>query len=180
MQIETTFLPEIYSVEDIEEEFFKHIWIDIPTPFKKGDIVVSSDYNWGGTNEPFVLLEIEPWRVREETKKRGYYREPTDSSDMVALGWSTGFYLQDDCINDDVMACYLDLEYYRGSYRGGERLLPLMAKSLIGEIDYWETIHLYRLITSENEAERMKKVLDHLNKQGTLSSILDGDCTVSE
>lgn len=137
---------------------FDGMWFDFPIPFKKGDIVKSASHNWGRNFEPFVLLNTNPWMKKERALKTGRYTEGCDSSDMNASGYSTGFYLDDPLfINDDVMCDYLDLEYYRGDYIGPQRLLPLLAKQITGEIDVWEYTYGYRQIVSEYENEKAKK-----------------------
>ena len=96
---------------------------------------------------------------------------------MIAYGVSTGFYLRDDCINADITVPYLNLEYYRGTYSGEERLLPLAAKAITCEIDYWESIHSYRLIVSEKELAELSDILSYSRTQDIIANIIDGKCT---
>lgn len=96
--------------------------------------------------EPFVLKNTGPWRRRGR-------RPGSDDSDMNAAGWSTGFYGRSTEINDDVMAQYLDLEYYRGGFDDLKRLLPLLAFRDLDKIDTWEYNYNRKRIIAEYEAE---------------------------
>lgn len=161
---------------DYIEEFFDKLWFDIPIPFKEGDIVKSCFCNWGGTNEPFILMDTNPWMRKENSIKTGKTCEGCDSSDMNASGWSTGFYSDNPAqINDDVMADYMDLEYYRGDYKGSQRLLPLLAKQISGEIDGWTYTYAYRQIVAEYVREKARNDIgDYMLNTEPLKSILDG------
>lgn len=127
---------------DIRYEFFEKMWFDISIPFKRGDIVVGADGNWMSSREPFVLKGTIPWSYKE----RNLHKEGCDSSDMNAFGWSGGFYKDITNLNDDVMADYLDIEYYRGDFKGNKRLLKLMAEAEKGNVDYWDIITWYQRI----------------------------------
>ena len=86
---------------NIDEILFEidGLWVDIPTPFKKGNIVTC--YN----NEPFVL----DWIINQ--KKDKYYhnmKKHGDSSDMIAYG----YFIDDNNIYYECIHNYLDLEYY--------------------------------------------------------------------
>ncbi|WP_028236450.1 hypothetical protein [Pseudobutyrivibrio sp. MD2005] len=143
---------------DIEKDFFEQMWFDIPVPFKRGDIVRGAGGNWGRTTEPFILLTTYPEMKRRAKERTGKSSEGCDASDMNASGWSTGFYENNPLfVSDDVMADYLDLEYYNGEFIGPQRLLLLMAKHISKEIDIWEYTYGYRQIVSEYEHERAKK-----------------------
>lgn len=49
----------------IAREFFDALWIDVPTPFRYGDIVCSESTPFGGSmynkKQPFVLLSLANW-----------------------------------------------------------------------------------------------------------------------
>lgn len=158
---------------DIENEFFERMWFDIPIPFKKGDIVVGSDYNWGGTKEPFVLKGTVPW-IKAEARD-GRSREGCDSSDMNGWGWSGGFYDDIADLNDDVMADYLDLEYYRGDFTGKRRLLKLMAEAEKGNLDYWDIITWYQgIVNGETAADKVSKCYTEEYKKKALTVFSEG------
>lgn len=121
-----------------------------PVPFQKGDIVCASSpaYMAGG---PFVFLRT--WyegRTAEEIRK---YLKSADSSDMTAYG-----YFQDErygrtgriyweCMHD-----YVSLEYYRGSYNGGKRILKAVGNFLKGELDLAHVLNAYHIILNEENA----------------------------
>lgn len=98
------------------------LWIDVPTPFRKGDIVFENREKIGFPREPFVLTELctdketeNEKKIFERVKKQG------DSSDMIAYGY---WFLPDqnklyyECIHN-----YLNLEYYTGELTDGYQVL---------------------------------------------------------
>lgn len=110
---------------------FDNLWLDFPTPFKKGDIVwvPKSDrsINWdcdGG----FVLKRLSTWEPLEFIAKHGDY------TDMNGIGY---FLNPDGTIYQEVMINYMDLEYYDGPYdrHPNERILPALSKYIKGEIE---------------------------------------------
>ncbi len=75
------------------------LWVDISTPFKKGDIVI---YN----NEPFVL----DWIINQKHDKCYYNKKKYgDSTDMIAYGYfiDDNNHIYYECVHN-----YLDLEYF--------------------------------------------------------------------
>lgn len=134
-------------------EFFEGFFIDVPTPFKVGDIVCSKKTPFGyciyNGNQPFVLTHMANWDYKTSIKvgdKRATieqdrllknHKETGDSTDMTAHGYflitdhndryTGGFYRE--CMHD-----YIDLEYYRGKFLGGERVLLPISYFLKGEI----------------------------------------------
>ena len=116
------------------EEVFPSFWLNIPTPFRRGDIVWDPSGQLGfpheGRSVPFVLCECVNWDKKAMLKtaflrrtpsgRRNSYRTTTrgaDTSDMHAWGYSyqleTGVHL-----NYDRYGNYLNLEYYRQPLRG--------------------------------------------------------------
>ena len=160
-----------------ECDFFEAMWFDIPVPFKKGDIVVAKLWNWGRGTEPFVLMSLDPeWRKRKANEGKPY-REGTDSSDMIATGWSIGFGENPTEIFDDEMANYLDIEYYREDFKGIERLLPLLALQVKGDIDLWE----WEIIKNEIIRTSLPNPkLEYMMSFQNVSKILEGSSVYIE
>lgn len=64
------------------------LWIDVPTPFKKGDIVFENREKLGFPSEPFVLTELCTDKETEREKKIfERVKNQGDSSDMIAYGY---------------------------------------------------------------------------------------------
>lgn len=146
-----TFLKTHYLMG--KDEFFEGLFIDVPTPFKVGDIVCSKKTPFGycvyNGDQPFVLTWMANW-TSEMSKERGdknaaewqdrllaSHKETGDSSDMTANGYFLATDYNDrytgefygECMHD-----YTDLEYYRGEYIGGERVLLPISYFIKGEI----------------------------------------------
>lgn len=85
---------------------FYGMFIDIPTPFKSGDIVTSINL-WGARTEPMVVDNLPD-------------RQGEDYIDMCAKLWDLDYYKRLVC-NDD--CCYLSLEYYHGELKKHNRFL---------------------------------------------------------
>lgn len=139
-----------------KDDFFEELWIDIPTPFKVGDIVCSEKTPFGhhvyGNSEPFVLSSLANWNGKtaaergevlsmEEKawrdKRVKNLKESGDVSDMTAAGYFLCSDYTDRFTGEfygEVMHDYADLEYYRGDFVGGERVLLPLSYYLKGEI----------------------------------------------
>ena len=163
---------------DATVDFFENMWFDIPIPFKEGDIVCAKPYGWGMERYPFVLRYTVPWGMKRRVLEGKEYREGSDSSDMNASGWTIGFGDYKDEIYDDVMADYLNLEYYREEYRGKERLLPLLAEMIKGNLDIWEYERIKAEIIRTSGSDYCKKYM--LEKNEIAASIVQGKPTWSE
>lgn len=171
------------SLKD-KEEFFEGLWIDVPTPFKVGDIVCSKKTPFGYSvyngEQPFVLTYIANWS-RKDSLERGdktdrsewqderitRWKESGDSSDMIANGYFlatdyndryTGdFY--DECMHD-----YTDLEYYRGEFVGGERVLLPVSYFVKGEIGEETFIKACEIIKKQEEVKENVRCLGILDE----------------
>ena len=165
-----------------KDEFFEGLWIDVPTPFRKGDIVCSKKtpfgYNIYSDSQPFVLLSLANWSAREaeargeklsgkdkawKDKHLKYLKEHGDITDMTA----SGYFLSSD-YNDrftggfynEVMHDYVDLEYYRGKFNGGERVLLPIKHFLGGDIDEESFAKSCEIIKKQEE---VKEEIRYLN-----------------
>lgn len=144
----------IMSEEDGDLAYlsFNGMWFDIPTPFHVGDVVCDCN-----TGEPFVLLGMNTWSVRNRKNYESYVNGRNgDTSDMFAYGYS----FIDECpgvrgdfLYDDHMINYLNCEYYRKPLVGKERLIGAYALYVKGEIDAWELLRLDRLFKAEDEVK---------------------------
>ena len=165
-----------------KDEFFEGLWIDVPTPFRKGDIVCSRKtpfgYNIYSDSKPFVLLSLANWSAKD-AEERGeklsekdkawkdkhlkYLKESGDITDMTACGYflssdyndrfTGGFY-------NEVMHDYVDLEYYRSDFNGGERVLLPIKHFLGGDIDEETFAKSCEIIKKQEE---VKEEIRYLN-----------------
>lgn len=169
-----------------KDEFFEGLWIDVPTPFRKGDIVCSRKtpfgYNIYSDSKPFVLLSLANWSA-DQAEKRGeklsekdkawkdkhlkYLKEYGDITDMTA----SGYFLSSD-YNDrftggfynEVMHDYVDLEYYRGEFNGGERVLLPIKYFLNGDIDEETLVKACEIIKKQEEVKQETRYLNLLGE----------------
>ena len=122
------------------QESFDGLWFDFPTPFKKGDVVwVPKDARniIRDCEGAFVLSGLVTWNTPEHIRKSG------DITDMNGYGY---FLNNDGTVYHEVMCNYMDLEYYTGSYKLNERILPVLSKFMKGEIEVDLLLSAYRKI----------------------------------
>ena len=169
-----------------KDEFFEGLWIDVPTPFRKGDIVCSRKtpfgYNIYSDSKPFVLLSLANWSA-DQAEKCGeklsekdkawkdkhlkYLKEYGDITDMTA----SGYFLSSD-YNDrftggfynEVMHDYVDLEYYRGEFNGGERVLLPIKYFLNDDIDEETLVKACEIIKKQEEVKQETRYLNLLDE----------------
>ena len=124
------------------------LWLDFPTPFKKGDILCEPDTAEMESNGlcigPFVMLDISSQNSCENTRLYG------DESDMNAWGY---FLNQDGTVYHEVMSNYMDLEYYHGELSGKKRILKALSNHIKGEIDVGLFANAYHKILCEEYAK---------------------------
>lgn len=169
-----------------KDEFFEGLWIDVPTPFKCGDIVCSKKtpfgYNIYSDSQPFVLMSLANWSAKEaeargeklsgkdkawKDKHLKYLKEHGDITDMTA----SGYFLSSD-YNDrftggfynEVMHDYVDLEYYRGDFNGGERVLLPIKYFLNGDIDEETLVKACEIIKKQEEEKQEIRYLNLLDE----------------
>lgn len=140
-------LMNIYEDEDSYLDI-NNIFVYMPTPFKKGDILISANpsrCNYGDNGDIFVLDYLSTWRenIKEYLKKGN-----SDSSDMVGYG----YYLYDDKakFTYDNKWDYDSFEYYEGKIEGNNRILKAISSYLKGEIDFELLIHAYDVFKVES------------------------------
>ncbi len=124
------------------------IYLNIPTPFKKGDILITkskSIRNYGDYNEIFVLDYLSTWRENLSN----YLREGNyDSSDMIGYG----FYLCDENSIEFIRDHQMDydcFEYYEGELTGNNRILKDISSFIKGKIELELFVHAYDIFKTE-------------------------------
>lgn len=151
----------LYLSDDDEQltRVFDGMWLNIPTPFEKGDVLISPYGPYGGSfhydngSYPFALTHICNWDEHPRY---------TDNSDMTA----SGYFINDDgSVYHECMHNYLDCEYYRGTFDGVRRTLNLISKFLKDEIDIGLCVNAYHIILNEENANRATQCLGY-TKQG--------------
>lgn len=96
-----------------------------------------------------------------------YLKEHGDITDMTA----SGYFLSSD-YNDrftggfynEVMHDYVDLEYYRGDFNGGERVLLPIKYFLNGDIDEETLVKACEIIKKQEEVKQEIRYLNLLDK----------------
>ena len=160
---------------------FEWMWFAFPTPFKRGDIVVSkyTPFGWNlFTEEPFVLMNLCSWGS-EDYKTNGIpeemgcyktadrrlarYKEYGDGSDMTAHGC---FQNEDGSIYYECMHCYLDLEYYREEPKGIRRILKAVSSFEKGELGSDLFAIAYHTLMDEERVKREKEQFSCFTDEG--------------
>ncbi len=128
------------------------IFLNLPTPFKKGDILVSksrSVFNYGDYDDIFVLDYLCTWDDGiEESLSKGNY----DSWDMIGYG----YYLYDEDSTDfvrDNKWNYDCFEYYDGELTGNNRILKDISSFLKGEIELELFVHAYDYYKNDSKKD---------------------------
>lgn len=124
------------------------IFLNIPTPFKKGDILISNNSplcSYGESNDIFVLEYLCTWRKNlSRYLADGNY----DSSDMIGYGY---FFINDDTTEfvRDHKWNYDSFEYYDGELTGRDRILKDISSFVKGKIELELFIHAYDVYKTE-------------------------------
>lgn len=163
---------------------FEWMWVKIPTPFKKGDIVIPCKervWDWQRHEEgekAFVLTDLCTWGSKK-LAENGYknakthnndekdfasvdklikrHEESGDISDMIAVGYFVndgGTIYHDHTLGSEI---YLDYEYYRGELTGKYRILKAVSNYFKGEIGLDILMQAYQTILLEEKLEEMRK-----------------------
>ena len=157
-------IPKIIEIMEIGEEMsdLEGIFINIPVPFKKGDILISDNatpYKNLMNDEKkciFVLNSLTIWN--ERIKEKDFIRE-LDMSDMMG----NGYYLVDGGKNfvlDDI-SDYDSFEYFEGELEESNRILKLISSFLKGKIDNLELfVKAYESFKSDYERKKLDSFVD--------------------
>ncbi len=141
-------------------DIFDEMWVDVPTPFKKGDILYGPNpFVIGyGHCEPFVLLDVCNNESKEHTDK---LKQGGDTSDMTAHGYwqRDNGQIYWECMHD-----YLSLEYYDGDFKGEKRILKALSSFLKGEITEVMLMTIYRIVLGEKELKDLKYNMNFLEE----------------
>ena len=124
------------------------IFLNIPTPFKKGDILISNNStmcSYGESNDIFVLEYLCTWR---ENLARYLADGNYDSSDMIGYGY---FFINGDTTEfvRDHKWDYDSFEYYDGELTGRDRILKDISSFVKGKIELELFIHAYDVYKTE-------------------------------
>lgn len=160
---------------------FDWMWFDFPTPFKKGDIVVSKyspfGYNLCG-DEPFVLTNLCSWgseqlrqnRYSDHDKRYVWadrqllrHRKSAGGTDMTAYGY---FQNEDGSIYYESMHHYIDLEYYREEPQGTRRILKAFSSFEKEEFGSDLLAISYHTLMEEGRIKREKERLSCFTDEG--------------
>ena len=135
---------------------FEGLWVEIPTPFEKGDILTTRSKRKSKA-KPFVLEWIPYWEENGKYKKIvERLRQSGDFSDMI-----TTIYGQDDngsTWNDDG-PCYLDMEYYKEELEGTEKFLVALSNYIKGELPLELLIRSYDILKTERHAKEERDLI---------------------
>lgn len=141
--------PKLIRIYESGEDFLDidSIFINIPTPFKRGDILVSKDERECTDTDIFVLDYLCTWRDGLEAfLARGNY----DSTDMLGYGYylcneDSPKFIRDDKWNYD------RFEYYKGELKGNTRILKAVSSLIKDEIDIELFTSAYDIYKKESE-----------------------------
>lgn len=147
---------------------FEFMWFDIPTPFRKGDIVYSKS-KYIEKSDKYVLIDVANWKKEDYIKNRADCGDDLDKidehvmskltsgdyTDMSAHGYRI---LSDGTIDYDFFCNYIDFEYAeQAELTGRERSLIPLSNYLKGDIDLELFLNAHRIICDEqNTDERLK------------------------
>ena len=159
-------LIKIYEENDIYLDI-NNIYVYMPTPFKRGDILIANSMSANGyeNNEDiFVLNYLSSWR---ENIKEYLARGNHDSSDMVGYGYF--LYENETKIIYDNKWDYDSFEYYEGELKRNNRILKAISSFLKKEIDVELFLHAYDYFKADAEQELVDFYPDdELKKAGFL------------
>ena len=132
-----------------------NICLNIPTPFKKGDLLVSTSktpFSEGRIlsydKYPFVLHWLCTWR---ENFQKMLDKGSHDSSDMQG----TGYYISDNEIILENNHDYDSWEYFTGELKGTEKILKAISSLINNKI----TVELFVRAYDDIRAEQNKRTL---------------------
>jgi hypothetical protein len=109
-------------------EFAELFFIDIPIPFKRGDILMSNGW---GRPEIFVLVENNDDLKSQEWYARSLRGEISDGTDMQSWGF---FVYETGSLYHEHIGSYDEFEYYEGELKGKDRLLYYVSLFLRDEL----------------------------------------------
>lgn len=142
---------KLININDTEEFLnIDNICLNIPTPFKKGDILVIPITNSHSYLETkiFVLEEICNWRENfQKELDKGLH----DSSDMVGTGY---YFINEDDFWWDWFLGYDNFEYFEGQLEGNKRILKAISGLIKNEISPDLFLETYKYITAQKTIKK--------------------------
>lgn len=143
----------LINIRSTDEELdINNICLNIPTPFKKGDILVSyanSPFNYGTVfnrgKYPFVLEWLCTW---ENDLQKRLDKGCCDSSDMNGIGYMIS---EDNKLECDHQFDYDSWEYYPGELQGTEKILKTISSFIQGKIGIDLLLETYKYILAHKE-----------------------------
>ena len=125
---------------------FGDLWLEIPTPFQRGDIVIAPG-NQKAECYPFVLDRIPYWDEGGKYKEEiDFLRENGDCLDMLAAVYGQD---GDGSIWHGQGLNYLDMEYCERELHGAERILIALSNYLKGELPLELLLRAYDILKNE-------------------------------
>lgn len=166
---------------------FEGMWFDIPTPFKRGDVLYIPDakHRFHSLSNPVVLDYLSTWSA-EKCMENGcfqvghtrsgrdhlyhLYQTDGDISDMCVCGYfgceSGDFY------RESSDATILEFEYYDKPITGGYRILQILSDYLKGELDLASFTSLAHYFVQEEALRDNRRYLSacdaYLQKLGVI------------
>ncbi len=134
---------------------FEGMWIDVPSPFQKGDIVFANLQKLGCAPDPFVLTHLCTDKETEDEKKRAKrLLRNGDTTDLIAYGYRLSD--SDGEIWNECSTDYLSLEYFRGDMSGYRRVLKVIRDFYQNKLDIDVCMTAYRYILTEESWKQQK------------------------
>ncbi len=134
-------IPKIMEIMKFSEEMsdLEGIFVNIPVPFKRGDILINGNdisYKNLENDERYCIFVLDSLTIWDERIKDKDFTRNLDMIDMMG----NGYYLVDQTpkfILDHQMD-YDSFEFYEGELSGTNRILKLISSFLKGKIDNLE------------------------------------------
>ena len=141
------FLLECYFDENLLSRHGIDIWVYIPTPFQKGDIVCSlSNRTERWDISPFVLTDV--FDPKDDRKRINHMEQYGSKRDMQFYGYELDRFGH---IDENSIGLYHDLVYYRGKLKNASGAPPrdkLLLKAISAYLK--EEISLHMLLNAND------------------------------
>jgi Fe-S-cluster formation regulator IscX/YfhJ len=148
----------INSNEASGDEFTENFYIDIPTPFKRGDILIGSSSMLGQLGKSRVFVHDGLNRDDPKVLERCFKGIMGDGSDL--MGW--GFFVNENgVLYGDHTYNHDSFEYYHGELTGNQRLLHYVSLYLKKEITLSEILTIQCRIMLEHQLNNNLPIKSH-------------------
>lgn len=135
---------------------FDGMWINVPTPFQKGDIVFTNLIYDGFRPDPFVLTEICTDNARNVRSRMKF----GDTSDMTAYGYrilDDEGHIYYECDHD-----YLSLEYYKEPLLDSQQMLAPISLFIRKKISIEGLLDCYEFTAAKIRTNRLSSHCEQL------------------